>query len=67
MPTSAGGTRANAPDRPPGDLTGPQWSSLFRCWTSTASVPHRRAGAGSGGRPSPHGHAPAALAAPRWH
>ncbi|RFU21219.1 hypothetical protein [Geodermatophilus marinus] len=49
-----------------GSLTAEQWLSLHRA---------RRAGGGRGsggrpgrgsGRPSPHGHAPGALAAPRW-
>jgi hypothetical protein len=50
-------------------LTAEQWRSLFACWQSTApapsaSGPGRRA---AGGRTSAHGHAPGAMAAPRWH
>jgi hypothetical protein len=50
-------------------LTEEQWSSLFRCWRSTAPAPSAGGPAGRrvGGRPSAHGHAPGALAAPRWH
>ncbi|MBM7805297.1 hypothetical protein JOD57_001134 [Geodermatophilus bullaregiensis] len=48
-------------------LTTEQWLSLYRCWRSSAPAP----GAGPSGRapvgrPSAHGHAPGALAAPRW-
>ncbi|TYP82905.1 hypothetical protein [Blastococcus xanthinilyticus] len=56
-----------APATRPAALTAAQWGSLYRCWTSTAATPSGRGGASSGGRPSPHGHAPAARAAPRWH
>ncbi len=53
-------TRADA-------LTAEQWLSLYRCWLSAAPVPHAgRGGRVPAGRPSAHGHAPAALAAPRW-
>ncbi|SDC79548.1 hypothetical protein SAMN05660690_2583 [Geodermatophilus telluris] len=48
-------------------LTAEQWLSLYRCWRSVASVPHAgRSGRAPVGRPSAHGHAPGALAAPRW-
>ena len=49
-------------------LTAERWLSLFRCWRSVAPAPgatgadRRR----SGGRPSTHGHAPGAVAIPRW-
>jgi hypothetical protein len=51
-----------------GALTADQWLSLFRCWTTAAPAP-KAGGPGSrrsGGRPSAHGHAPGAQAAPRW-
>ncbi len=50
-------------------LTADQWLSLYRCWRSTAPAPSAGGPAGRrvGGRPSAHGHAPGALAAPRWH
>ena len=48
-------------------LTSAQWLSLFECWTSV----HRAPGVGrprprKSGRPSTHGHAPGAMAVPRW-
>ena len=49
------------------DLTPAQWLSLYRCWAGSRPA---RGGAPTGGpvngRPSPHGHAPGAMAAPRW-
>ncbi|PRY48669.1 hypothetical protein LY71_10847 [Geodermatophilus tzadiensis] len=49
-------------------LTAEQWLSLYRCWRSVTPVPHAgRPDRGRAGRPSAHGHAPGALAAPRWH
>jgi hypothetical protein len=48
------------------DLTAEQWSSLYRCWTGTGTVPAAGARAGRTGRPSAHGHAPGAQAVPRW-
>ena len=55
-------TRASA-------LTAEQWQSLYRCWQSTAPAPSASGPArrGAGGRTSAHGHAPGAMAAPRWH
>lgn len=49
-----------------GALTAAQWGSLYRCWAATAPVPATPAGGRAGGRTSPHGHAPAAMAVPRW-
>ena len=52
-------------------LTPEQWLSLYRCWSKDPSGPHRsHAPSGTaqrGHRPSSHGHAPGALAAPRWN
>ncbi len=51
-----------------GAMTAEQWLSLYRCWLSVAPVPHAGgAGRVPAGRPSAHGHAPGAMAAPRWH
>jgi hypothetical protein len=55
-----------APTARAADLTVEQWLSLYRCWASTGAlratgVPGRRTG-----RPSTHGHAPGAVAIPRW-
>lgn len=49
-------------------LTSEQWLSLFASWSETADVPRSGGGSGNGraGRPSAHGHAPGAKAAPRW-
>ncbi|WP_346619338.1 hypothetical protein [Blastococcus montanus] len=50
-----------------GALTAAQWGSLYHCWAATAPVPAPGpAGGRAGGRTSPHGHAPGAMAAPRW-
>ncbi len=51
-----------------GALTGEQWLSLYRCWAETGHAPSAGAPGGrGGGRPaSAHGHAPGAMAAPRW-
>jgi hypothetical protein len=53
-----------------GSLTAEQWLSLYRC-RKDLSAPHRSHARGGtlqrGPRPSAHGHAPGALAAPRWH
>ncbi len=53
--------------RPPALTTG-QWLSLYRAWTAADRVPGPRAPGSrrSGGRPSAHGHAPGAMAVPRW-
>ena len=56
------------PTTRPGQLSSAHWLSLFSCWTSA----HRAPAAGgpgrrrAGGRPSSHGHAPGAMAVPRW-
>ena len=48
-------------------LTTEQWLSLYRCWAATDRVPGARASGGRRGvRPSTHGHAPGAVAVPRW-
>jgi hypothetical protein len=49
-------------------LTTDQWLSLYRCWAATGRVPGPRAPGGlrAAGRPSAHGHAPGAMAVPRW-
>ena len=51
-------------------LTTEHWLSLYRCWQKDPSAPHRSHARGGtlqrGRRPSAHGHAPGALAAPRW-
>ena len=49
-------------------LSAEQWLSLYRCWAATDRAPGARAPGGrrSGGRPSAHGHAPGAMAVPRW-
>jgi hypothetical protein len=49
------------------DLTAEQWLSLHRCCAGAGHVPGPAAAGGRSGRPSAHGHAPGALAAPRWH
>ncbi|MGY1690450.1 hypothetical protein [Geodermatophilus sp. SYSU D01105] len=48
------------------DLTADQWSSLYRCWAGTAAIRTTGVQGGRTGRPSTHGHAPGALAIPRW-
>ena len=57
-----------APTSRAGALTSDQWLSLHRHWSAVHRAPGAGApGAGrSGGRPSSHGHAPGAQAAPRW-
>ncbi len=48
------------------DLTAEQWLSLHRCCAAAGHVPGPAAAGGRNGRPSAHGHAPGAMAAPRW-
>jgi hypothetical protein len=72
LPGPAGARWLRSAGLPPttraADLTAEQWLSLYRCWQSVAPVPHAgRSGRPRVGRPSAHGHAPGALAAPRWH
>ncbi|WP_448627589.1 hypothetical protein [Geodermatophilus sp. URMC 64] len=58
-----------APTARPAALTAEQWLSLFGAWTRSGRAPSAGAPAGRGarGRPSNgHGHAPGAMAAPRW-
>lgn len=48
-------------------LTTEQWLSLYRCWAATDRAPGARTTGGRRGvRPSTHGHAPGAMAVPRW-
>jgi hypothetical protein len=48
-------------------LTTEQWLSLYRCWAATDRAPATRAdGRRRRVRPSTHGHAPGAMAVPRW-
>jgi len=48
-------------------LTPGQWLSLHATWLRLESVPHGGGGSrGRTGKPSTHGHAPGAQAAPRW-
>jgi hypothetical protein len=48
-------------------LTAAQWLSLFAAWSASGDAPSSGSGSrGRGGRPSAHGHAPGAKAAPRW-
>ena len=56
-----------APTARASGLTADQWTSLHSTWSGLQPAPGS-AGAGkrSGGRPSTHGHAPGAQAAPRW-
>ena len=56
------------PTTRPGRLTSAHWRSLFACWSAAHRVP-AAGGPGplrAGGRPSTHGHAPGAMAVPRW-
>ncbi|MGY1601782.1 hypothetical protein [Geodermatophilus sp. SYSU D00815] len=58
------------PTARPGTLTAEQWLALHRCWTTAGRAPAPGAPASRrpGGRSSNgHGHAPGAMAAPRWH
>jgi hypothetical protein len=50
-------------------LTAEQWLSLYDCWRSAGHAPTAGGPAGRrGGRPSSaHGHAPGAMAIPRWY
>jgi hypothetical protein len=56
------------PTTRPGGLTSAHWLSLFTCWSAAQPAP----GAGgrgprrAAGRPATHGHAPGAMAVPRW-
>ncbi len=72
LPGTAGARWLHTAGLPPttraGALTAEQWLSLYRCSLTAAPVPHAgRGGRVPAGRPSAHGHAPGALAAPRWH
>jgi hypothetical protein len=71
LPGTAGARWLRSAGLPPtariADLTAEQWLSLHRCWAGTGRAPVPGAVGGRGGRPSSHGHAPGAMAAPRWH
>jgi hypothetical protein len=56
------------PTSRPTALTAEQWLSLYRSWSAAGRIPGPRGAGGrrSGGRPSAHGHAPGAMAVPRW-
>jgi hypothetical protein len=56
------------PTTRPATLTAEQWLSLYECWTNVHRAPGSggRDGRRAGGRPSTHGHAPGAVAIPRW-
>ncbi|MGR6965416.1 hypothetical protein ACU610_13210 [Geodermatophilus sp. URMC 61] len=49
------------------DLTAEQWLSLHRCCAAAGHAPGPATAGGRSGRPSAHGHAPGAMAAPRWY
>ena len=56
------------PTTRPTALTSAQWLALFECWSSVAPGARPPAGpaAGRAVGPSTHGHAPGAMAKPRW-
>jgi hypothetical protein len=55
------------PTTRPTALTSAQWLALFECWSSVHRVAAPgRPGRGKARRPSTHGHAPGAMAVPRW-
>jgi hypothetical protein len=71
LPGTAGTRWLRSAGLPPtaraGALTGEQWLSLYRCWTESGPTPAAAPGRRGGGRPSSaHGHAPGAMAIPRW-
>lgn len=57
-----------SPTTRPAQLLSEHWLSLFACWSSAhrAPAPGGPGGRKAGGRPSTHGHAPGAMAVPRW-
>jgi hypothetical protein len=56
-----------SPTTRPTALTSAQWLALFECWSAVHRAPSAgRRGRGTAGRPSTHGHAPGAMAVPRW-
>jgi hypothetical protein len=71
LPGTAGARWLRSEGLPPTaraiDLTADQWLSLHRCCAAAGHVPGPAPTGGRSGRPSAHGHAPGALAAPRWH
>jgi hypothetical protein len=71
LPGAAGARWLRSTGLPPTarttDLTAEQWLSLHRCCAEVVRTPVPGAAGGRGGRPSSHGHAPGAMAAPRWH
>jgi hypothetical protein len=55
------------PTTRPTALTSAQWLTLFECWSSVHRAPSPgRPGRRKAGRPSTQGHAPGAMAVPRW-
>lgn len=55
------------PTTKPTALRAAQWLSLFECWLSHQRTPGPQApGPRRSGRPATHGHAPGAMAVPRW-
>jgi hypothetical protein len=71
LPGTAGARWLRSEGLPPttraADLTAEQWLSLHRSGAGAGRTPGPGASGGRGGRPSAHGHAPGAMAAPRWH
>ena len=71
LPGTAGARWLRSAGLPPTarttDLTAEQWLSLRRCYAAAGHLPGPAGAGGRSGRPSAHGHAPGAMAAPRWH
>lgn len=71
LPGTAGARWLRSEGLPPhtraADLTAEQWLSLHRCRAGAGHAPVPGAAGGRSGRPSAHGHAPGAMAAPRWY
>ncbi|MGY1618551.1 hypothetical protein ACI797_17580 [Geodermatophilus sp. SYSU D00691] len=63
-------TQGVSPTARPASLSAEQWLSLFAVWTTSGRVPAAGAPVARGARgrsSNGHGHAPGAMAAPRWH
>ena len=73
LPGTAGARWLRSAGLPPtaraADLTAEQWLSLHRSGAGSGAggTPAPGGSGRQGGRPSAHGHAPGAMAAPRWH
>ena len=71
LPGTAGARWLRSEGLPPtartAELTVEQWLSLHRCCAEAGRTPTPGAAGGRAGRPSSHGHAPGAMAAPRWY